>query len=84
MIIIIIIGLDLVRRDWCELSSDVGTAILDFILNENRSREDVVNDIHQYLREQAVNLREGKVTIDKFVIRKAISKNPEEYGATEG
>lgn len=77
------LGLDLVRRDWCELSSDVGGVVLDFILKDKASREDVVADIHSYLREEAGLMREGKIPIEKYIIRKALSKNPEEYGGTE-
>jgi DNA polymerase alpha subunit A len=29
-------GLDLVRRDWCNLSREAGSAVLDFILSGRR------------------------------------------------
>lgn len=42
-------GLDIVRRDWCPLSKDVGNYVLGQILS-GRPREDVVVDIHTHLR----------------------------------
>lgn len=41
-------GLDIVRRDWCPLSKDVGNFALRAILS-GRPRDDVVNDIHEHL-----------------------------------
>lgn len=43
-------GLDIVRRDWCELSRDVGNYALDQILS-GRPIEDVVEAVHAKLRE---------------------------------
>jgi len=44
-------GIDLVRRDWSVLSAEVGSRILDFLLVENKAREDVLEEIHGYLRD---------------------------------
>jgi DNA polymerase elongation subunit (family B) len=78
------LGLDLVRRDWCDYSAQVGGDVLDFILRENRAREDVVAEIHEYLARIAKDMREeGKIPLEKFIIRKGLSKNPEEYGTAE-
>ena len=41
-------GLDLVRRDWCTLSRQAGSAVLDFILS-GKARDEVVSDICGYL-----------------------------------
>jgi DNA polymerase alpha subunit A len=43
-------GLDMVRRDWCVLSHDVGNFILKQILSRE-SREDLVEACHEYLRQ---------------------------------
>lgn len=72
-------GLDLVRRDWCGLSAELCTSILDLILKKDATREEVVNDIHSFLRSQAESLRDGSVPLSKFIIRKGLSKAPEEY-----
>lgn len=43
-------GLDIVRRDWCPLSKDVGNYALDQILS-GQPKEDVVNAVHAKLVE---------------------------------
>ncbi|KAJ3221314.1 DNA-directed DNA polymerase alpha catalytic subunit pol1 [Clydaea vesicula] len=59
-------GLEEVRRDWCEVSKE-------------SSKEEVIENIHQYLTDLALNVREGNCRIDKFVIYKSLSKLPNEY-----
>ena len=41
-------GLDLVRRDWCTLSRQAGSAVLDFILS-GKARDEVVSDVCSFL-----------------------------------
>ena len=43
-------GLDIVRRDWCPLSKDVGNYVLARILS-GQPREEVVDAIHLHLQE---------------------------------
>eukprot|EP00047_Mylnosiga_fluctuans_P015821 m.49542 g.49542 ORF g.49542 m.49542 type:complete len:1491 (+) comp6134_c0_seq1:22-4494(+) len=72
-------GLDMVRRDWCVLSHDVGYYILNQILSRE-SREDLVEACHEYLREVARDINTpGKIPIEKFIIHKGLTKNPEDY-----
>jgi len=71
-------GLDLVRRDWCELSQDVGNYVLDQILS-GQCREEVVQRIHNYLQEVASNVRTNKVPLRKYIINKCLTKPPEAY-----
>jgi DNA polymerase alpha subunit A len=76
-------GLDLVRRDWCELSSEIGRFALEKLLpadiNMTVNRDDVLETIHQHLRDTAARLRAGQIPIDKLAISKSITKRPEEY-----
>ncbi|XP_049851334.1 DNA polymerase alpha catalytic subunit-like [Schistocerca gregaria] len=71
-------GLDLVRRDWCELASDLGRAVLDQILSDKR-KEDVVDGIHSLLIEKAAQVHSGLVPLQKYVIIKALNKRLEDY-----
>eukprot|EP00116_Pleurobrachia_bachei_P000926 sb/3461188/ len=41
-------GLDIVRRDWCDLAKDAGNFVLDCILS-TKKRDDVLEEIHGYL-----------------------------------
>lgn len=64
-------GLDLVRRDWCELSHEISGFVLDQILSD-KDREDVLNNIHAYLSQMGTEIRGNKVDQDKFVINKVM------------
>ena len=69
-------GLDLVRRDWCPLSKEMGLTTLDFILS-GLPTDEIVGKIHNYL----CHMKE-KITscpASKFVVTKSLSKAPELY-----
>ncbi|KAF9212423.1 DNA polymerase alpha catalytic subunit [Podila verticillata] len=73
-------GLDMVRRDWCELSQDVSGYVLNQILSsDNKDREQVVDNIHSYLRTVGEETRKGLIPIDKFIVNKGLTKAPEDY-----
>jgi DNA polymerase alpha subunit A len=71
-------GLDLVRRDWCELSQDVGNFVLDRILS-GAQREEVVASIHEHLSKVAEDIRANRVPLRKYIINKCLTKPPESY-----
>eukprot|EP01124_Arcella_intermedia_P024561 TRINITY_DN4165_c0_g1_i4.p1 TRINITY_DN4165_c0_g1~~TRINITY_DN4165_c0_g1_i4.p1 ORF type:complete len:1349 (+),score=392.60 TRINITY_DN4165_c0_g1_i4:85-4047(+) len=73
-------GLEMVRRDWCPLAATMGTHVVNLILDGGeKGIEKVVAELHQYLRTQASEVREGQIDNSCFIITKAISKNPEDY-----
>ncbi|KAG0237721.1 DNA-directed DNA polymerase alpha catalytic subunit pol1 [Actinomortierella wolfii] len=73
-------GLDMVRRDWCGLSQDVSNYVLTQILSsDNQDREQVVQNIHAYLRQVADEVRRGLIPIEKYVVNKGLTKSPEDY-----
>jgi DNA polymerase alpha subunit A len=76
-------GLDMVRRDWCGLSKDVGHFVLDHVLSGN-DRESVVSAIHQELQRIAKDVRDGNVALDKYVITKGLNKAPKDYADRKG
>lgn len=63
-------GLDLVRRDWCELSVDASTKILDEIMRGEGDGEEVASRIHESLRKVAQDLQENRIPVEKFIISK--------------
>ncbi|RIA89475.1 DNA polymerase family B-domain-containing protein [Glomus cerebriforme] len=71
-------GLDLVRRDWCDLVNKVSRFVLDQILS-SADREVIVNTIHAYLRQVGEDTRSGKYPINSFIINKNLAKSPEAY-----
>ncbi|KAL1526185.1 hypothetical protein AB1Y20_014913 [Prymnesium parvum] len=71
-------GLDLVRRDWCTLSREAGSAVLDFILS-GLPREEVVSHIYEYLRGVNEKVQKNELGIEQYIITKALTKAPHEY-----
>jgi DNA polymerase alpha subunit A len=71
-------GLDLVRRDWCGLSKDVGDYVLSRILS-GAPREEVVSQIHSYLEQVKLDLQQNKVPLEKFIITKGMTKALKDY-----
>jgi len=71
-------GLDIVRRDWCGLAKDIGEAILNKIL-DGTGVEEPAHWISNYLVESAAGIDNHKISLDRFVITKAITKPPQDY-----
>lgn len=75
-------GLDLVRRDWCDLSHEVSEYVLNQIFS-GESREDVLDRIHAYLGKVGEEVRKKLIPAEKFVINKGLTKKPEDYADKE-
>ena len=60
-------GLDMKRREYCALSKDASSRLLNEILS-GEDPEVVVGKIHEYLRELAQQMREEKIPNQKFII----------------
>jgi DNA polymerase alpha subunit A len=71
-------GLDLVRRDWSDISREMGIVVLDEILS-GKQRENVIGTIHEYLRQMAIDIRAGNIDVAKFQITKGLTKDPSQY-----
>jgi len=71
-------GLDIVRRDWCDLAKEAGKFVVDEILS-GRNCETVVENIHNRLTAVQEDIIEGKVDQQLFYITKNLTKNPEDY-----
>ncbi|QRV74151.1 DNA polymerase family B [Ceratobasidium sp. AG-Ba] len=71
-------GLDMKRREYCVLSKNVSSYILDQILSGDDT-ETVIERIHEYLKLMGENIRRGKVDPEDFIIFKRLGKAPEDY-----
>lgn len=60
-------GLDMKRREYCALSKEVSSRLLNLILSGEES-EEVVAKVHEYLRELSERMREEKVPAQKYII----------------
>lgn len=71
-------GLDMVRRDWCKLSKEVGTYVLDQILS-GKQREEVVTNLNEYLSTTGEAMKANRLTLDKYIITKQLTRAPQAY-----
>ena len=76
-------GLDLVRRDWCVLSRDFGSTVLDALLS-GKEREEIVDAVHASLTALGEDMRAGRIPLDKFVITRGLNKAPMDYPDAKG
>uniref|UniRef100_A0A8C8VE11 DNA polymerase n=1 Tax=Pelusios castaneus TaxID=367368 RepID=A0A8C8VE11_9SAUR len=71
-------GLDIVRRDWCDLAKETGNYVIGQILSD-QSRDTIVENIQRHLIEIGENVINGRVPINQFEINKALTKDPQDY-----
>eukprot|EP00948_MAST-09A_sp_MAST-9A-sp1_P002887 g2887.t1 len=76
-------GIDLVRRDWCPLSKEIGLFVLDQILHCDDT-DAIVPVILDKLANVAKDVRGASLSGDvldvaKFVVTKGLNKSPTEY-----
>lgn len=71
-------GIDIVRRDWCELAKGIGEQVLMKILS-SEGKEEAVNWIHNFLQESAKEIDDDKVPLQRYVITKGLTKHPSDY-----
>ncbi|KAJ2364937.1 DNA-directed DNA polymerase alpha catalytic subunit pol1, partial [Coemansia sp. RSA 2607] len=79
-------GLDLVRRDWCELSHEVSAFVLDRLFADDNSpdaapdaHESAIAAVHEHLAAVAHAVRNNQVPLDRYAIHKGLTKAPESY-----
>ncbi|XP_060090074.1 DNA polymerase alpha catalytic subunit [Heteronotia binoei] len=71
-------GLDIVRRDWCDLAKETGNYIIGQILSD-QSRDIIVENIQRKLIQIRENVENGSVPKKQFEINKALTKDPQDY-----
>ncbi|KAK6620720.1 hypothetical protein RUM43_011015 [Polyplax serrata] len=71
-------GLDIVRRDWCQLAAEIGRNVLNQILSD-LNPEDRITNIKEHLERIAEDLKNGKVPTSLLAITKQLTKNPSDY-----
>ncbi|KAI9308481.1 hypothetical protein BJ944DRAFT_101122 [Cunninghamella echinulata] len=69
-------GLDLVRKDWCEVSREVSMEILKIILSDLEDKNTIILNT---LKDTCDNIRNRKISPSKFIIYKQLTKNLDEY-----
>merc|ERR1711884_789726 len=59
-------GLDMVRRDWCQLSKSVGNKVLEEILS-GKEREQIVLELNNYLCSVGSKMKDGTMNLAEYV-----------------
>ncbi|KAI5966943.1 POL1 [Candida pseudojiufengensis] len=71
-------GLDMRRREYCQLSKDISTFVLMKILSDS-DPEEALLEIYTYLEEMRDKIKSNEIAIDKFKINTKLSKDPSSY-----
>lgn len=71
-------GLDIVRRDWCDLAKETGNYVIGQILSD-QPRDIIVENIQRRLIEIGENVINGQIPVNQFEINKALTKDPQDY-----
>jgi DNA polymerase alpha subunit A len=71
-------GLDMKRREYCNLSKEISGKLLNEILSGDDA-EIVITRIHEYLREISTKMREGNVPVHQYTIYTKLGKAPKDY-----
>ncbi|GAB1605260.1 DNA polymerase alpha catalytic subunit-like [Argonauta hians] len=71
-------GLDIVRRDWCDLAKDTGNFAVSEILS-GRTQDTILENIHMELSRISEAVQNNTFPIEKYIITKQLTKNPEDY-----
>jgi len=59
----------MVRRDWCQLSKNVGNKVLEEILS-GKEREAIVMELNNYLSGIGGKMKDGTMNLAEYVITK--------------
>ncbi|ORY69962.1 uncharacterized protein BCR38DRAFT_384527 [Pseudomassariella vexata] len=71
-------GLDMKRREYCALSKEISSRILNDILSGDDT-EVSIQRIHEYLRDIAAKMRAQTIPVQKYIIFTQLGKGPKEY-----
>ena len=74
-------GLDIVRRDWSQISVMAGRMVLDQLLCD-LPLDERIESIHTQLEKIRENINEGAVPLGMLTITKQLTKAPKEYQKT--
>lgn len=77
-------GLDTVRRDRAVIAKEAGEQVLKELLNGGKEIGEIINDIHNYLKNLSEEIKAGRIDKKKFLISKQLNRNPDEYRDTKG
>lgn len=66
-------GIESIRRDWCDYSTDAMDRVIDIILNESDIGKGI-SESTKFIQDEANKLRKGEIDINRLVLSKKLSK----------
>ncbi|TDZ18640.1 DNA polymerase alpha catalytic subunit [Colletotrichum orbiculare MAFF 240422] len=75
-------GLDMKRREYCGLSKEISSKILNEILSGDETEVSIAR-VHEYLREISGKMREQAIPPQKYIIYTQLGKAPTDYPNAE-
>jgi DNA polymerase alpha subunit A len=75
-------GLDMVRRDWCPLSKEIGNHVLSEILS-SKSQDEIQINLRAYFTNIAEKLKNNQIKMKDFIITKQLTRTPSEYTSAD-
>jgi DNA polymerase I len=67
-------GLETVRREWCNLATEAMKTVLSLLLEKGD-----VEQASEYMKDLIKDLRNNRITVDRLVQTRSLSKRPQEY-----
>lgn len=71
-------GLDMRRREYCPLSKEVSTQVLNTILSD-KDPEIALQEIYEFMETIKVKIENNEIRMDKYKINTKLSKDPKSY-----
>lgn len=71
-------GLDMRRREYCPLSKEISTVVLELLLSD-KDPESALSEIYTYLEDMSSKVRNNELPVDKYSINTRLSKDPTTY-----
>lgn len=71
-------GLDMRRREYCPLSKEISTFVLQKLLSD-KDPEEALSEVYEYLETMANKIKNNEFSVDRYLINTRLSKDPNNY-----
>lgn len=71
-------GLDMRRREYCPLSKEISTFVLQKLLSD-LDPEDALSEVYGYLESASAKIKANEYSVDKYLMNTRLSKDPNSY-----
>lgn len=71
-------GLDMRRREYCPLSKEISTFVLEKLLSD-LDPEEALTEVYGYLESTSAKIKANEFSVDKYLMNTRLSKDPSSY-----